>query len=224
MGTQNKGKNISIEKPYIILCEGTDDKKFLDYYLSYLGDACDSKFKTVVQIECFDGVDNLPMSLAVIKNLDGYQNVTNILVVRDADMDVSSATRKVESALRYNGLPIPPTCNMWTDCVTQPNIAYCLMPACSTSPTTGTLEDLCWDILNCEDLTDFKNDIQAFIDMIKTKYNSIGPHEHKSRIHTYFSVNDKFISMKIGEAARAGAFNWDHPRLEPLKTLIESGF
>ena len=42
-------------------------------------------------------------------------------------------------------------------------------------------------------------------------------------IHTYFSVNEKYISLKIGEAAKAGAFAWDHEKLAGLKSIILEG-
>lgn len=40
--------------------------------------------------------------------------------------------------------------------------------------------------------------------------------------NTYFSVTDDFVSMKIGEAARANAFNWSTDKLVPLKKFILS--
>lgn len=45
-------------------------------------------------------------------------------------------------------------------------------------------------------------------------------HRHKTRLHTYFSANNKFVSMKVEEAAHAGAFNWTHPNMEPLKKCL----
>ena len=58
---------------------------------------------------------------------------------------------------------------------------------------------------------------------IKKNYGTISTHEHKSRLHTYFSVNEKYISLKIGEAAKAGAFAWDHEKLDGLRNIISEG-
>ena len=222
MRTPNEATTKTLEKPFVILCEGTDDKNFLDCYFSYLRDNSDPRFKDNIQVNRFDGAEKLSDSLATMKNTEGYENVKRILVIRDADTNINAAIRKVESAFRHNALPVPTVCNQWAG-DTPPNTAYTLMPACDVSSKTGALEDLCWDILIRDDLISFKHDVQSFIDEIKSKYNSRGSHEHKSRIHTYFSVNKEFVSMKIGEAARAGAFNWEHEKLEPLKKLIETG-
>ena len=71
---------------------------------------------------------------------------------------------------------------------------------------------------------ELRYDVQQFVDQIKNRYSSVSTHEHKSRLHTYFSVNEGFISLKIGEAAAAGAFDWDNDKLIPLRAVLEEGF
>ena len=83
---------------------------------------------------------------------------------------------------------------------------------------------LCWDIISYKDAERIKNDIEKFTDKIKSEYGRIVSHEHKSKLHTYFSVNDDLVSLKVGEAARSGAFDWNSARLELLKQLIHEGF
>ena len=56
------------------------------------------------------------------------------------------------------------------------------------------------------------------------QYNTISAHEHKSRLHTMFSVNEDYIGLKIGESAQAGAFDWTNPLLNDLRDLIATGF
>lgn len=68
-----------------------------------------------------------------------------------------------------------------------------------------------------------RNDVLGFINDIKNNYGTISTHEHKSRLHTYFSVNEKYISLKIGEAAKVGAFAWDHEKLDGLKNIMLEG-
>jgi hypothetical protein len=43
----------------------------------------------------------------------------------------------------------------------------------------------------------------------------------KAKLHTYFSVHNDYASLKIGEAAAAGAFDWNSPVLDPLKNFIQ---
>lgn len=44
--------------------------------------------------------------------------------------------------------------------------------------------------------------------------------KHKNLLHTYFSATDKFVDKKIGEAAKAGAFNWSSPELNELRRFL----
>ena len=55
---------------------------------------------------------------------------------------------------------------------------------------------------------------------LENKYNRSYPHEFKTKLHTYFSVTDEYVSLKIGEAAKAGAFNWNSNKLLPLKNFL----
>ena len=55
---------------------------------------------------------------------------------------------------------------------------------------------------------------------LEKKYDRVFQREFKTKLHTYFSVTDKYVSLKIGEAARAGAFNWSSEKLTPLKRFL----
>ena len=98
------------------------------------------------------------------------------------------------------------------------------MPACSKEPIPGALEELCWNILSKDIPLEMKNEVEQFVLQIWHKYAARSAHGHKSRLHALFSVNEKLITLKIGEAARAGAFDWNSSYLEPLRDLIRAGF
>ena len=40
----------------------------------------------------------------------------------------------------------------------------------------------------------------------------------------YFSVQDRLVSLKVGEAADKDAFDWRNEKLLPLRSLIAEGF
>ena len=44
---------------------------------------------------------------------------------------------------------------------------------------------------------------------------------HKSVLYTYFSVTDKYTSSKLGEATKAGAFQFDCTEMNCLKNLLK---
>ena len=39
--------------------------------------------------------------------------------------------------------------------------------------------------------------------------------------HGFFSLTDRFVGQKIGDAARAGAFDWEHEKVKPLVELVD---
>ena len=214
-----------IVKPYIILCEGLDTQNFLIKFLNSKELSNDSRYSNSIQVFDFGGINGLSGFLRNLINMDGYENVSHILVLRDAETDSKSAVKMIMTALSNNSLPIPDECNKWCGKTSDvPKVAFTLLPECSNKPVAGTLEDLCWLILKDEKAHEMRCDVQKFITDIRNKYGSIKSHEHKSRLHTYFSINDKFISLKIGEAAAAGAFDWSSEKLMPLREIIKAGF
>lgn len=217
-------ENKRILTKYLILCEGIDARNFMINYLNSDELSDDNRFSTDVQVMDFGGIKMLSSYIATLKNMDGYQDVTRIMVLRDAETNAEGAIASVQSALRINGLPVPANCNQWHFNDTL-GIAFALFPSCSENLVNGALEDLCWDILADNNAQQYRKDVLAFIEQMKHKYNNdIVTYEHKCRLHTYFSVKDDFVSLKIGEAAKAKAFNWNHKHLSPLRKLIEEGF
>ena len=214
--------NDKIEKKYLILCEGKDAQLFVIRYINSDILEYDCRFRKDIQVMDFKGINDLSSYIAVLKNIDGYLDVTRILVLRDAETSIEKAINSVKKAFRDNDLPIPKDCNQWYF-GNNLGTAFTLFPACCKNVTTGALEDLCWEILLDERADDYRSDVQAFIEQINQKYGSITTHVHKGRLHTYFSVKDNLVSLKVGEAARAGAFDWNHEHLQSLRKLIEEG-
>lgn len=124
----------------------------------------------------------------------------------------------MQSALRANSLEVPAAQGKWTN--GTPKTCFLLFPALGTRECPGTLEDLCVTILDDTIAETPLEEIDAFVEHLEQDQKRAFSHRHKTRLHAYFSVNDKFVSMKVGEAADAGAFNWFHPNLDPLKDCL----
>ena len=214
----------SIVKRYLILCEGIDTARFLAAYLESSALADDVRYSNDIQVLNFGGINDLDRFIRNLKNMEYFDDVSRLLVIRDAETDVQKAVQSVWTAFRKNNLPVPDHCNEWKIEGEQPATALTLLPTCTKEPVPGALEDLCWDILKHERIDEFRTDVQNFISSSIDKYASVSTHEHKSRVHTFFSVNEKLISLKIGEAADAGAFDWYSDKLQPLRDLIFQGF
>ncbi len=217
--------NNHILKPFLILCEGRDVENFMICYLESDALSYDSRFNNDIQTLNFNGIDNLEAFIGTIIRMDGFDLVHKMLVLRDAETDVDKAIKNIQNAFRVNGLLVPEQPHMWkrepdSD---KPATAFTLLPRCNANPIPGALEDLCWDILKDEHASEMRNDVLRFISDIKKNYGTVSTHEHKSRLHTYFSVNEKYISLKVGEAAKAGAFAWDHEKLNGLRDIMQEG-
>ena len=65
-------------------------------------------------------------------------------------------------------------------------------------------------------------EIDTFMKLLGDKHKREFPHEFKTKLHTYFSITDKFVGLKIGEAAKAGVFDWNSTRLDFLKSFLLS--
>lgn len=216
-------KRIQITSDYIILCEGKDVTNFLYYYLRSDALKEDGRFHSIEALN-FGGINELSVFLRNLKNMEHFDTVKRIMILRDAETNVQQAIDMVRGALRRADLPVPRTCNQWSEERQGLRSSFTLLPTCSDHPTTGTLEDLCWEILKEQENNGLRGEVQQFVGHVKNVYQTIVAHEHKSKLHTFFSVNEDFISLKIGEAARVGAFDWNHEKLKSLRELIAGGF
>ena len=207
-----------IRKNHLILCEGMDAWKFLVRYLNSPALQENPFFTENIEVLDFGGNENLSGYLTSLKGIQGYSDVVSFLVIRDAELDAQKATRQVQSALRTNELDVPVAQGQWTEGV--PKTCFLLFPALDTEERPGTLEDLCLTILDDTAAETPIEEIDTFVEHLEQDREQIFSHRHKTRLHTYFSVNNKFVAMKLGEAADAGAFNWSHPNLEPLKDCL----
>lgn len=207
-----------IHKKHLILCEGMDEWKFLVRYLNSSALEEIPFFSEDIEVFDFGGNENLSNYLTAFKGIEGYSDAVSLLVIRDAELDAQKAARQVQNALRTNGLEVPDVQGQWTNGI--PKTCFLLFPALGTEECPGTLEDLCLTILDETAAETPLEEIDAFVEHLEQDRGQTFSHRHKTRIHTYFSVNNRFVSMKVGEAADAGAFNWSHPNLEPLKDCL----
>lgn len=211
--------NTEILCEHLILCEGRDEQEFLIHYLNSESLKDCPAFSTKIQVIDFGGNSDLSNFLKVIQNSDKFDTVKSILIIRDSERDSTSAIQGVKSALKNSNLSIPTNPYVWTQ--DTPQIGYLLFPTCDNNPKEGTLENLCLSILSSKEAPQLLSKIDSFLSSLTTDYGLSFPRNFKNKLHTYFSVHDKYVSMKIGEASKAGAFNWDSELLKPLKQFIQ---
>ena len=211
--------NNRIQKRHLILCEGADAENFLIYWLNNPALSTYPFFANDIQVMDFGGITDLPLFIQSIKAMEGYHDISSLLVIRDAERDEAAAKQAVCAALQKAALPVPTQPHRWANGENL-KTGFLLFPVCGEHPRSGTLEDLCLEILKEENREMILAEVQGLMDRLHDKHGREFPHELKTKLHTYFSVTDDFVSMKIGEAARAGAFDWHHPALWPIRDFI----
>lgn len=197
---------------HLILCEGRDEWNFL----TELSKAFNNQY-SIVQIENFGGNDNLRLALKTWSIDPNFRNLKSLIVVRDAERDANVAVDSIKSAFKNANLPVPPSPHQFETAEGGVKTGFVLFPKCSPELVNGTLEDLCLSIL--KEKNPPMSEIDAFISDLKANNRKI-TRDFKTKLHTYFSITDKFVSLKIGEAAKAGAFDWSSSELDQIKSFL----
>ena len=216
-------KPIKITGKNIILCEGKDAKLFILHFLgsTKYADFLDLKDgKRYIEIKDYGGNSELPTHLKTLKLLDGFDDVKSILIIRDAETDYKEALKDIKYALKENDFAVPSgSCEK---VVSNDGIAigFLLFPTCSKELKNGTLEDLCLKILSEDNVDKVKSVVDNYLDeMRKEGYTKLKKY-HKSVLHSYLSAKDEYVTLKLGEAAKSGAFNFKSKELDSLLEFI----
>ena len=214
---REKNKKIII-KPNLILCEGEDTTQFIIIYLEYLQKR-EKYFESFMAFD-FGGNDELPVFLSDIQTYTGFDIAASITIIRDSEDNHSRAVQSIKSALTKSGFPVPqgPNKIARNDKI---KAAFALFPSLSQTNRNGTLEDLYIENLVEDGAEYLLNNINYFLDELKSK-GRVFNWFHKTRLYTYFSVTDKFVSKKIGQATEAGAFDFECAEMNSLKELLRN--
>jgi hypothetical protein len=96
----------------------------------------------------------------------------------------------------------------------NPKIAFMFFPGFDKAGLrAGALEDRCLDIV--KDFSTF-GCVDAYIQCLQSNANEI-KRSHKTKLHAYLSGKNDFVGLKIGEGAKAGAWDWEHSKLKHSK-------
>jgi hypothetical protein len=204
-----------IIKSKLLLSEGADA---LHFFIA----ACKAFSVEDVQVMDFGGIKDLTTYLEALPLFPGYEKIGTIVIARDAEKNPSTAVSNIKRSLRKVGFSVPVKPFEFTD--TAPRIAFMIFPGFETDAKdkpmllAGALEDLCLEIVR--DNATFEC-VNQYLECICSKGRTI-LRPHKTKLHTYLSGENDLVGLKIGEASKVGAWNWDHARLAPFKDLIRA--
>lgn len=202
---------IIINKKKLLLVEGMDAKMFAQW-------ACQAFGVTDVQVLDFGGIKDLRLFLKQLILLPNYENVETVVVVRDAEKNPAGAIQSVKDALKHVGLPVP--ASPFNIASGSPRTAFIILPGVpddsnNSHLASGTLEDLCLEIVKDDPIFEC---IEQYVQCLLAKGQVVRP--HKTKLHTYLAGKNDFVGLKIGEAAKAGAWDWNHSKLSPFRQLV----
>ena len=221
---ENKNKMIKHNTKHLILCEGIDEKLFFMWYLDYFKkQPMYTKFNDI-QLEDIGGNEDIKKQLGLWKLVSGFEQLKTIGIIRDAEKDADAAIRSINQCFTDNEFVAPDAPFVLKKNDNASNTIYGVLPGFDENGVlqNGTLEDLCLQILKDEQSESKMDMIQGYLKELQTKFNYQIHHIHKSKLHTYFASDDRYIGSKIGQAAKIGAFDFESKSLAPFRRMFES--
>ncbi len=203
-------QDISIEAQVQILVEGNDDRNFFRAFANHC--RIDG-----FQIQSFGGAPGLGRFLRTFAGRPGFDSVTALAIVRDADDNAASAFRSVRSALARAGLPEPAQPGELA--AGPPAVAVWIMPD-GASP--GMLETLLWRSVADDPAAPC---VAEFLDCAdRAGAPTAGSDEaraDKARAHAFVATRPR-PEVSVGVAALEGYWDFDRPDFGGLRAFLET--
>lgn len=198
-----------IEQDKLILVEGKDEVNFFEKLTAELD----------IRAQIFDvgGVNKFPTEngFEAIKNLDGYESVKILAIVRDADNDLQAAFESVRNVLIKYKVPTPENIGEFVD-NGKMKVGIYIMPDCENA---GMLEDLC--LKSVENKPVIKC-VDGFVECVNSSVQESEKPTNipKAKVQAYLS-GMKDIVPSLGLGARKNYWDFNHECMNKIKTFLE---
>jgi hypothetical protein len=170
------------------------------------------------------GIGDLSRHVKMMLDLPNFSLIKTLTVIRDAETNAADSERSVQNLLKRHRFAVPSAaCTPRRPCGDERKVitGYALFPRFDKEAEDGTLEDLCLETLAKEDAEGRLRIVDDAISQVGEKFGKLS-RRHKNRLHTYLSLTDEFVTQKLGESAKTGAFDFQATALEPLKNFLRS--
>ncbi|MBI1280029.1 MAG: hypothetical protein GC179_18015 [Anaerolineaceae bacterium] len=195
-------------RPALLMVEGKEDIRFFNALIKKLN-------LENIQVSEYEGKNQMRRAILALKNEDMFlNNIIALGVVRDADSDAAGAFQSITSAFKNAGLQVPKKplkVSSETGKLTDPQTMAMVVPP---NKLSGMLEDVCFESVGDE--TELINCVNQYFSCLSEKHEShVIP---KAKLQVYLAAKEP--EMRLGEAAAAGYWNWDHSVFEPIKAFL----
>ena len=201
-----KPKSITAKK--LLLAEGRDAEIFLVWAARHFRPEQD------FQVMNFGGITELTRFLLLLVNDECYDDVETIVVARDAETNTDAAIDSIQNSMKKANMPVPQKPFEYSG---NDTLKTAFMIFSDSTHESGTLEDLC--LLTVQD-DPIMECVADYLECVKVKGEEVS-HVHKKKLHCFLAGKDDYAGLRIGWASREGAWDFDHPALEPFKTIIQ---
>lgn len=163
----------SIEAHHLLLVEGSEDKQFWEQYLSGVK-------KSYIDVRETGGKDQLRRLLPTLVLASGFDKVSWLGVIQDADDNPRAAFDRITGALRLAGLSVPT--RPWVTVSGSPDVVAFVVPDGSSS---GDLETLLWRGLASQPEASC---IEQYINCLESLRGAPVSKESKARVYAYIAA------------------------------------
>lgn len=190
-------------KAKLLVGEGKEEVNFFEALLRH-------RSVSDVQLEQCGGKTRLSNYIATLPKRPGFGNLTAIAITRDADQDPNAAFQSVCTALENAQLVTPQKGGSFG--AGTPRVGVFILPDCQN---VGMLEDLCLASVTSDLAMPCVDD---FIHCVNNRGRQ-PTNMAKARVHAWLASH-VVPDLRLGEAARAGYWDWDSPAFDFLKRFL----
>ena len=198
------GKKKEIESSSLLMVEGKDEGNFFKALFAALG-------ITHVQIEDIGGKDRFDAAIRAFSKMQGFDEITNLGFVRDAEnTPASAAFMSICSSLQHIGLQ-PPSVIGTVERIADKKIGIFIMP---NNSNPGMLETVLY--------TDY---ILPYADYLATdiSQDNIQFNKEKSEVQIYLASKLPLVNS-LGLGAINGHWDFNHPVFDDIKRFLQNLF
>lgn len=206
-GLQRPGARSPISYSKVLLVEGQTPFQFFKALLRNLG------LDNQVEIRNFGGVKDFSAFLKALVGTDGFDKVTSIGIVRDAEENADSAFDSVKDSLIRANLTAPATPKSISH--GNPVTSVFILPDC-VQP--GMLETLCLQSITTNPSMTC---VDGFFICLDGNQVLLPDNLDKARIQAFLASREK-SGLLLGQAAHAGYLDWDDQAFDSLKQFLRS--
>ncbi|MFQ5793994.1 MAG: DUF3226 domain-containing protein [Candidatus Bipolaricaulia bacterium] len=143
----------------------------------------------------------------------GFDDVTSLGIVRDAEEDATTAFRSVCGSLGRARLSVPKQPMVVAG--SNPKVSVFILPDCSNS---GMLETLCLQTISNDPIMSC---IDQYFQCVQNQTGDSPGNLPKAKVHAFLASRPT-PGLLLGQASHAGYWAWENPIFDDIKQFLKT--